>query len=340
MKKSNKGLFLLAFILALVGTGALFVYLKGMEKPVVTQIETVNIVVAATDIPARAQITPEMLKWISVPKETALTNVFKTQDDIIGKFARETIYVEQPIHPNAIVEEITDELSLKISGNNRAVTVNVNGSSGVDGLIKPGDFVDVILFLPQIEESSRIVRPDIAKLFLQKVEVLAIDQTLYRDEKTDTGEEETEASGSYFVTLSVPVMDVEMLVLAKDVGLIELALRPTDSDYLYVTEGAIWQELLLNDSSQMKDMFPEYSVIGTETGTEPVTTGNVSYDSYIYYVVAYGDTLKSISLKYYGTDIYATLIQDVNKIEDIDMILTGTGIKIPVLKEGEVEDGN
>ena len=142
-----------------------------------------------------------------------------------SKFARETIYSEQPIHPNAIIEEVTDELSLKISGNNRAVTVNVNGSSGVDGLIKPGDYVDVILFLPQIEEQSRIVRPDIAKLFLQKIEVLAIDQKLYRTEETDAEAEETDTSSSYFVTLAIPVMDVEMLVLAKDIGLIELALR-------------------------------------------------------------------------------------------------------------------
>lgn len=336
MKKSNKGIFLMAFLLALLGAIALFVYLKSLEPPKVAEIETTGIVVAYSDITARTQITAEMLQIVQVPVQGLIGTPYKTTEEIVGKFAKENIYINQTIHPEIIIDDITDELSLKITGNNRAVTINVSELTGVNGLVKPGDFVDIILFLPQVEENNRI-RPDIAKLFLQNVEVLAINKRLTRDApEVPTGE--TPESPSYFVTLSVPVMDVEMLVLAKDIGAIEIALRPLEGDFIYVTEGAIWQELLLNDMNQMKDMAPEYGVIGTEP--DEVQPGEYNYDKYIYYVVEYGDTLKSISLSFYGNENLFTLLQQVNRINDVDMILTGTGIKIPVLKEGGTTNGN
>lgn len=336
MKKSNKGIFVMAFLLALLGAIALFVYLRSLEPPKVAEIETTGIVVALTDITARTQITAEMLQIVQVPVQGLIGTPYKTTEEIVGKFAKENIYINQTIHSEVIIDDISDELSLKITGNNRAVTINVNELTGVNGLVKPGDFVDIILFLPQIEENNRI-RPDIAKLFLQNVEVLAVNKRLNRDSpEIPTGE--TPESPSYFVTLSVPIMDVEMLILAKDIGFVELALRPLEGDFLYVTEGAIWQELLLNDMNQMKDMAPEYGVIGTEP--EQVQAGEFIYDKYIYYVVEYGDTLKSISLSFYGNENLFTLLQQVNRIDDVNMILTGTGIKIPVLKEGGTSNGN
>ena len=337
MKKSNKGIFLIAFLIALIGAVSLFLYMKNLEGPKVVEVKTTNIVIAKADIPARTLITDEMLQVVAVPEQGVIGTPFKTTEEIVGKYARESIYINQQIHPNSIVEAITDELSLKIQGNNRAMTINVNGSTGVNGLIKPGDFVDIILFLPQSGSEGLISRPDIAKLFLQNIEVLAVNQQLYR-ESSAKEDAETADSSSYYVTLSIPIMDVEMFALAKDIGSVELALRPIDGDFIYVTEGAIWQELLLNDNKEMKDMAPEYGIIGE--ATKPTIAGTYQYDQYIYYVVNYGDTLKSISLKFYGTEANVQLIQTVNRIDDVNMILTGTGIKIPVLKEGGATDGN
>ena len=336
MKTSNKGIFLVAFILALIGAGALFVYFKSIEPPKAVEITTTGIVVASMDIQARTQITAEMLQIKQVPEQGLVGTPFKTIDDVVGKYAKENIYIDQQIHPSAIIDNFSDEITLKLNGNNRAVTINVDELTGVNGLIKPGDFVDIVLFLPQTAENNRI-RPDIAKLFLQNVEVLAINKQLNREYPVNTTTEATEIA-SYYVTLSVPVMDVEMLVLAKDIGSIELALRPLEGDYIYVTEGAIWQELLLNDMNQMKDMAPEYGVIGSEPEQNQI--GQYEYDKYIYYVVEFGDTLKSISLAFYGDESLYTLLQQVNRIDDVDMILTGTGIKIPVLKEGGTSNGN
>ena len=337
MRKSSKGIFLVAFMMALIGAGALFVYLRSIEQPAVQEVKMIGVVVAAVDIAPRTQITAEMLKIVQIPEQGVLGTPITSTEGIVGKYASGSIYAEEMIRATGLVDSLADELSLKLTGNNRAVTVNVNNLTGVNGLIKPGDFVDVIVVLPPMEENNRI-RPNITKLFIQNSEVLAVNRQLFRDGAPQAqAEGETETS-SFFVTLSVPIMDVEMLVLAKEIGYLELALRPMDSDFIYVTEGTIWQELLLNDMYQMKDVAPEYDIIGRKPLL--VDPEAYVYDKYVYYVVQYGDTLRSISQKFYSTEANYTLIQQVNRIDDENMILTGTGIKIPVLTERGDSNGN
>lgn len=325
MKKTRFGLLLLALLFAILGTSALYLYLNSLEQPIVVvdTNEAQNVVIAKVNIMARTLITEEMLEVVSVPLQGIIGTPYQDPNDIIGKYANENIYKDQIIHPDTILVDLSQELSAKLTGNQRAITISVNELSGVNGLIKPGDFVDIVLFLPQTTENNR-VRPDIVKLFLQNIEVLAINKSLNRD----VAIADAEGTG-YFITLSVPVKDVEMLVLAKDIGLIEVALRPLEGDFLYVTKGAIWQELLLNDLDQMKDMAPEYEIIGSDSSENEAA--NYDYDKYIYYVVQFGDTLRSISLEFYGDEELYTLLQQINRIDDVNMILTGTGIKIPVI---------
>lgn len=337
MKRSGLMVFLMSLILALLGAGAVFVYLKSLDQQEVIQVNTVSVVVAKDDIPSRTKITSEMLSVVEVVENGIVGEYLSETSTVIGQYATEIIYSGQQIHPNMIAESIENDLSMKITGNNRAMTITVGGDSGVNGLIKVGDYVDVILNLPAGSDQGRISRPDIAKLFLQNIEVIAVNKTIFRNNNNATGDGNLESS-SYLMTLSIPIMDVEMMSLAKTIGSIELVLRPKDGDYLYVTEGAIWQELLLNDTRQMKDMAPEYGIIGEDP--LEVKPGEFDYDQYVYYVVEYGDTLQSISLKFYNTETLYTLIQQVNKIVDENMILTGTGIKIPVLKERGDTNGN
>lgn len=340
MKKSSKGLFILAFVLALVGAGSFYLYLSQLEQP--SQIQTVemgNVIVAKVEIPSRTLITEDMIENVEIPVNSILDNSLVVYEDVVGKYSRTSIFPQQQIHPSALISDISEELSMKITGSNRALTLSVSGSTGVSKLIKPGDRVDVIVYLPQIMEQSRIVRPDIAKIMLQNIEVLAIDKTLHRDEPSNVPDPSVEGDiGAYFVTLSVPITDVESLILAKDIGIIDLALRPLEDDNLYVTSGVIWQELLLNDSKQLKDFFPDYEFEGIDEGV--IGQNEFVYSQYLYYTVDFGDTLQIISNRFYGTPVYVDLLKQVNKIEDENLILAGTGIKIPVLEEGVGENAD
>ena len=329
MKTLGKKLFLASFILAIIASGFVYIYLRSLDNTEV-KVNKVKILVAAQNIPPRTLIEKKMVKEIEISEDSEFGQFISDKNEIVGKYSKETILVDERFHKDKLLGELEKELSMKISGNNRAVSLFVNGEAGVADLIRPGDFVDVIVYLPELKENDRIVRPDLTKIILQNIQVLSIDKTQYRDE-----DERVEIPNAFLTTLSVPVFEVEKLVLAEDIGNIKLALRPLDGDYIHQTDGFIWQEFMLDDFSKMKDMFQQYEVKKDE-GTV-VNEEEYNYEKYYYYTIQYGDTLSKISQKFYGdTDKYE-LIQQVNRIEDEDKIIAGTGIKIPVLEETGVE---
>lgn len=333
MKKLRRRLFLLAIIFALLTAGAVYVYLNSLDDRPEVEITTYQILVATMDIPARAIITPDMIGVVEVAYSPNSERFLQSAEDLIGKYVVTKIYRESQFHKDSVSENLESDITLKITGNMRAVSLMVTGSSGISNLIKPGDRVDVAVYLPEISENNVIIRPDIVKIIMQNVEVLAVDQDLTVEVEEPLGEDTNvpNSGGSYITTLAVPIQDVETLILAKDIGLIDLVLRPLEGDYVYPTDGIIWQELLLDDFDQIKDMFPSYVV--KSIGESYVDPNEVTYDKYIYYTVEYGDTLREISLLFYGTEENYLLIQQVNNIDDENVISSGMGLKIPVLDE-------
>jgi len=334
MEKTRRRLLLISIIIALLATASVYLYLESLDtRPEVVEEVLYKSLVAKINVPPRTIITEDMLEVIETkdPQDEALFFTEGTQ--VIGKITSMPLYKGGPISKQAFLEPEDLPLNLKISGNMRAVAVGVSGATGVANLIKPGDRVDIIVYLPEIKENQVVVRPDIVKIILQNVEVLAIDNHLSEADYEDALnlDATVESSRMYLATLSVPVQDVEKLILAKDIGFIDLALRPLEGDYVYVTEGMIWQELLLDDFDKIKDMFPNYEV--NTVGKVAVDEDEVDYDQYIYYTVKYGDTLRSISQLFYETEENYILLKQVNRIVDENLITAGMGLKIPVLKE-------
>jgi pilus assembly protein CpaB len=338
MKKLRRRLFILAILFAMLSSGGVYIYLKSLDDRPVIEVDTYEIVIAARDIPARTKITEDMVEVLEVTYEPETSQFYQRKEDIIGQYVITKIYEGSQFHKSNLDIALEEELSLKISGNMRALSISVSGQSGVANLIKPGDRVDIVMYLPEIKENQIVVRPDIVKMLLQNIEVLAVNQDLTSEEEEilDEVNKDEASQKMYIATLSVPVQDVEKLILAKDIGVLDLVLRPLEGDFMYASEGIIWQELLLDDFDRLKDMFPNYEV--NSVGEVIVKADEVEYEKYIYYTVEYGDTLKEISLLFYGTEDYYVLLKQVNNIEDEDIISAGMGLKIPVVEVVETED--
>ena len=191
--------------------------------------------------------------------------------------------------------------------------------------MKPGDLVDIFVYLPEKIYKETIVREDITKLLLQKIKILAIRQEQSRD-YDNLGK----ALDQYAITLAVNVKDIEKIILSENIGVLKLALRPIDDNETVITDGEVWRELLLE-----RDIDKEWLKIETETEE----TSNINEDEiinekeYENYIVKYGDTLMNIAREFYNDEDKYLLIKKANNIGNNNVIVSGETLKIPVISE-------
>jgi pilus assembly protein CpaB len=113
-----------------------------------------------------------------------------------------------------------------ISVDYRAVSVKVDNVIGVAGFVTPGVRVDVLATIRRVDLAKA---PPFAKVILQDVRVLAVDQKL---EEVQTGEPELVS----VVTLEVDPLQAEHLIYAAHEGRLQLALRSPGDDKDVVTK--------------------------------------------------------------------------------------------------------
>jgi pilus assembly protein CpaB len=239
----------------------------------------------------------------------------------LERYTKDTIYSNEGFRSDRLLSEDGDDLSLRIDSNHRAISINATGESGVSELLKPGDYVDIIAYLAEKKEGTTVLNPDLAKMILQGIKVLAVDKMLSRDDNVKSNEKDQgKTQATFLVTLSIPTTSLEKLVLAEGVGSIKLALRPIEDDGTINTNGTVLKELTVNMDSGKEN----------EASQDNGLNNNGSDGKFTNYTVKKGDTLKKISQDFYGdTDKYEQ-IKEVNNIQDENLILAGEIIKIPV----------
>jgi pilus assembly protein CpaB len=293
-------------------------YLQSLKTPGATIIKT-TILVATDNIPARTLIDKQMVKEIEVSDSSIINDYIRNSSEVIGKYTKETILKNEGFVKEKLLSESSDELALKIDKDHRAITINVTGDGGVADLIKPADFVDIIVYLSEKKNGQIVERPDTAKIMLQNIEILAIDTQINRtDTSTNTSANtannasNSKAPTTFLVTLSVLTHDLEKLVLAENLGSLKLALRPLKTDGTTDTSGTVWQDLLVDTSNV------NAATSNVENSSKDTT-----------YTVKKGDTLKSISIALYGDFSRYTVIKEANDIQNENLILPGEVLKIP-----------
>jgi len=325
MKSSGSKIIIASFILALLAAVTIFMYIQSLKSPKTVAKKT-SILVAAETIQPRTLIDKSMVKEVQISDSTLFSDYINDSSKIIGKYTKETIMKNEGFHKDKLINEDEEELSLKINKDHRAISVNVMGDAGVAYLIKPGDFVDIVVYLSEKSDGSKIIRPDVAKILLQNIEVLAVNKQLDREPSKDSKDAQKDQA-VYLVTLSVENKSLEKIVLAESIGTIKLALRPLKDDSTVDTEGTTWKEF------DVKVDGSENAQVNNEKNTGNNQNNNIlSKDGYTTYNVKRGDTLRKISSQVYGDPSKYTLIKKANNINDENTIVTGEVLKIPKLQ--------
>lgn len=170
------------------------------------------------------RITPDMLVQVAVGQAHVPEGVFRTEDEIftqgtdVPRMAVRAMEKFEPILAIKVTEPgqvagITTSLQAGMS----AFTINVDASSGVSGLLRPGDRVNVYWTGILPTSNRRITR-----LIDTGVQLIAVDQS------TDPNRVGTEVART--VTVQVSPQDVAELQQAQTSGKLSLALVGTNDD--------------------------------------------------------------------------------------------------------------
>jgi pilus assembly protein CpaB len=203
--------------------------------------ETVEVFVAAVDIPFGDVIKPEMVKLEPWPKDKAPTGVVSKLEDVEGKRPKTKLYAGEPILEVKIGATGADAPSLTVPEGYRIVTVKVTADNG-GNLIRVSDRVDVQVFIRQ-GAVPQITQPTL-QTFLRDVRIFAVDQ--------DVNPKEGEEPGGIPKTVSLLVTprQSEKVNLASRIGDIRLVIRnPDDKSEVADSKGRIGIEQLFDDEN-------------------------------------------------------------------------------------------
>ena len=238
MEKANKKIIIIALILSLATAVLVYVYISGSKTPA-PKIEYATVYVAAKTMPARYKITNEDITQVNIAKELLNANAVSDINEIVGKRLKGSIIEGEQIRKERLVDADKASLSFNLPAGTRAVSMNVNEQVEVAGLIRPGDFVDILVSFDNTEEDNgQIIKifPRITKIVFQNVEILALGQDL---SLSPDRLQELPAT----ITLAVKKEDVEMFVYASEYGSLRLALRPVDDEAIIPSQGIIRGDL-------------------------------------------------------------------------------------------------
>lgn len=183
---------------------------------------TVDVVVAAREIPYGQLIEESHLRIVAWPAEAAPADVYKSKDELIGKIVNQSVLVGDLMLEARVVEKLEgSRLASLIAPMKRAITVRVNDVNGVAGFLLPGNRVDVLATRLEKQRAT-------TDTLLQDIKVLAIDQKASPD-KDDPVVVRA-------VTLEADPGEAEQLTAAAAEGSIHLVLRNPDDRAVSVTE--------------------------------------------------------------------------------------------------------
>ena len=218
--------------IAVVAGGIAAMLASGSEEtpaPVaapVAQLDTVEILVAKSDIGLGQSVGADAMQWQVWPTVAAGPSFIRKSDkpaaieEIAGSIARTPFASGEPIREAKLIKaKGSGYMAAILPKGMRAVSTEISAETGAGGFILPNDHVDVLLSRRDREaERATGVEVHTSETFLRNVRVLAIDQMV------------EEKGGQRVVvgktaTLELTPGQAETLARARQMGTLSLALR-------------------------------------------------------------------------------------------------------------------
>jgi pilus assembly protein CpaB len=190
------------------------------------QLETVDVLIAKTDIGMGTAVSAQDLQWQAWPAattgDTYITKKSKPNaiEEISGAITRAPFTSGEPIREAKLIKTTgaAGYMAAILPSGMRAVSTEISPETGAGGFILPNDRVDVILSRRPRDTDRGSTDSANSETILANVRVLAIDQTV------------EEKNGQRVVvgktaTLELTPRQAETLAMSRQLGVLSLALR-------------------------------------------------------------------------------------------------------------------
>jgi pilus assembly protein CpaB len=225
-------LLLAAALVAALGTGLVFLYVKGADDRAEQRFETVKVLRAVATIEKGESIddaaTSGKLALEAVAQNDLLANHQTDTEELEGLVATTTIYPGEQIVSDKFgqaAEALASKSDLDVPKGDIAISVNLTDPGRVAGFINPGSEV-AIIFNGAGDDGNTVSR-----VLLPQVTVLGVGSTTTTTKTTTTaeGEQTTAEIPQTLLTLSVSKEEAEKVTFAAANGEVALGLRTPDS---------------------------------------------------------------------------------------------------------------
>lgn len=243
----------LSVVLGLLAVLMMVVYQNRQESTLLQLAEMKDVLVATQDILQNTVIDERLVQQIQVPNTYLQPRAIADPREVVGRIVTVPVPRGAQLLGTFLEDVGSEALAYEIPRSQRAVSIAVNDVSGVAGLIRPGNFVDIIGTFeygkPAGYQQGRLVYTDEKTetlTLMQNVQVVAVERQHQREQApTSQGvsnltvaqqaavEAEQRAEAQRLanqqqiqnVTVLVSPAQVQELVLAQTLGSLTLALR-------------------------------------------------------------------------------------------------------------------
>ena len=181
---------------------------------------TVLLVAPTKRIPKGTKLNASYLREINWPRDQVPEGAVRSINDVDGMFASAILPENQPVLRSSVAPNPPSQgISDLLPAGHRAITVEVNAVSGIEGWATPGVHVDVFLtYLDPKEQSYK------TRLAVENAVVLSYGGKAKKETEADIDRPDVKST----VTLAVPFEDSLKIQTATAMGKITLALRNKD----------------------------------------------------------------------------------------------------------------
>ncbi|MDD5771759.1 MAG: Flp pilus assembly protein CpaB [Candidatus Omnitrophica bacterium] len=220
------------------------------------------VLVAKQDIPSGSAIEANMLESSIVPNQFIQPQAATSVDRVLGMITLAPISKGEQVSLSKLSKARRESGGSSLASNTpagkRAITIAVDNLSALSGMIRPGDYVDVIatLQVPVQGADGQITGQVAVVPLFQNVLVLAVGQnTGFNSGATSRYSDKEASSGSAgLITLALGSQEANLIAFVQEQGKIRLTLRsPADASVEPVVP-ASWETLFQYIMPQQKNV--------------------------------------------------------------------------------------